>query len=93
MHLDHVVIKVAHRVTVGEHLDGLAQPVQFTGGHDIGDMFAVGDHGHGLAVFGAAHGLGPGRRLLGVDAGPSFDYTMYLPTDKMLADLAAERAR
>jgi hypothetical protein len=60
---------------VGEHdaagegdpqlLDSLAQPVQLTRGHYVGNVIVVGDYRDRFAMLGPAHDLRPGRLVLG----------------------------
>jgi hypothetical protein len=58
-------LQMAHQFGAGQHPDRLAQPVQLTRGHDVGNMIAVGDYRNRLAMLGSAHHLHPGRLVLG----------------------------
>lgn len=51
-------------VGIGEDFDSFPQPVELTGGHHIGHVFAVRDDCDGLSSLSAAHGIFPPRGLL-----------------------------
>jgi hypothetical protein len=46
-------VHVTQQVVVEEHLDRLAQPLDLTGWHDVGDMAPVREHRRGLPALGA----------------------------------------
>ena len=52
--------EIAYEVGVGEHLDRLAEPVEFAGWYDVGDVITVGDDRDRIAVLCVAHDVGPG---------------------------------
>ncbi|MGH3924287.1 MAG: hypothetical protein ACRDTT_15730, partial [Pseudonocardiaceae bacterium] len=49
---------------VGQDLDGLPQPVELAGRHDIGHVFTVRDDRHGLPSLGTTYSVFPHRGLL-----------------------------
>ena len=52
--------EIANEVGVGEHVDCLAESVEFAGWHDVGDVITVGDDRDGVTVLCVAHDVGPG---------------------------------
>jgi hypothetical protein len=56
-------VQVAQQVVIRQHLDRLAQPLDLSGRHDVGDVTPVRQHRHGLPALRASHGLLPRRGL------------------------------
>ncbi len=56
--------EILDEVGIGQDVDGLPQPVEFAGGHDVGHVLAVCDDCDGFPSLCAAHGVLPHRGLL-----------------------------